>query len=113
MARRWKILFVVGSLGLTSSAVYDMELCLASVIFFFFSSRRRHTRCSRDWSSDCALPILINVPELARNIYHHWQRELQYANTYTDANGNTKCNPYSNSKRDPDTNSQRYTNANT
>src|SRR2546422_6961839 len=23
-----------------------------SVFFFFFSSRRRHTRCSRDWSSD-------------------------------------------------------------
>src|SRR2546422_1797615 len=23
-----------------------------SVLFFFFSSRRRHTRCSRDWSSD-------------------------------------------------------------
>src|SRR2546422_8016940 len=22
------------------------------VILFFFSSRRRHTRCSRDWSSD-------------------------------------------------------------
>src|SRR2546422_4067807 len=22
------------------------------VFFFFFSSRRRHTRCSRDWSSD-------------------------------------------------------------
>src|SRR2546429_4925411 len=22
------------------------------VIVFFFSSRRRHTRCSRDWSSD-------------------------------------------------------------
>src|SRR6266550_6063656 len=21
-------------------------------LFFFFSSRRRHTRCSRDWSSD-------------------------------------------------------------
>src|SRR2546422_2955730 len=21
-------------------------------VFFFFSSRRRHTRCSRDWSSD-------------------------------------------------------------
>src|SRR2546422_4164914 len=26
---------------------------------FFFSSRRRHTRCSRDWSSDCALPISV------------------------------------------------------
>src|SRR2546429_8227775 len=24
----------------------------SSVSFFFFSSRRRHTRCSRDWSSD-------------------------------------------------------------
>src|SRR2546422_7212586 len=22
------------------------------MFFFFFSSRRRHTRCSRDWSSD-------------------------------------------------------------
>src|SRR5215813_6999905 len=25
--------------------------------FFFFSSRRRHTRCGRDWSQTCALPI--------------------------------------------------------
>src|SRR2546429_257640 len=24
----------------------------ALTYFFFFSSRRRHTRCSRDWSSD-------------------------------------------------------------
>src|SRR6266498_5260586 len=24
---------------------------------FFFSSRRRHTRCGRDWSQTCALPI--------------------------------------------------------
>src|SRR2546429_3479099 len=22
------------------------------IMYFFFSSRRRHTRCSRDWSSD-------------------------------------------------------------
>src|SRR2546422_6932183 len=29
-------------------AVVILDLC----IFFFFSSRRRHTRCSRDWSSD-------------------------------------------------------------
>src|SRR2546422_2625186 len=26
--------------------------CRVSGYFFFFSSRRRHTRCSRDWSSD-------------------------------------------------------------
>src|SRR5205809_5967553 len=33
---------------------------------FFFSSRRRHTRCSRDWSQTCALPIshlAIDHPE--------------------------------------------------
>src|SRR2546429_3110666 len=28
-------------------------------MFFFFSSRRRHTRCSRDWSSDvCSSDLL-------------------------------------------------------
>src|SRR2546422_1057601 len=32
--------------------VYDVSYVRCSVIFFFFSSRRRHTRCSRDWSSD-------------------------------------------------------------
>src|SRR5690606_40190142 len=33
-------------------------------IFFFFSSRRRHTRFSRDWSSDvCSSDLLgINIP---------------------------------------------------
>src|SRR2546422_4233769 len=30
-------------------------------VFFFFSSRRRHTRCSRDWSSECALPIFVAI----------------------------------------------------
>src|SRR5690348_9099889 len=28
---------------------------------FFFSSRRRHTRWTGDWSSDCALPIVAGV----------------------------------------------------
>src|SRR2546429_2430045 len=28
------------------------DLMLELSTFFFFSSRRRHTRCSRDWSSD-------------------------------------------------------------
>src|SRR2546429_5796603 len=31
-----------------------------SVLFFFFSSRRRHTRCSRDWSSDVCSSDLID-----------------------------------------------------
>src|SRR2546422_6532117 len=29
--------------------------------FFFFSSRRRHTRCSRDWSSDVCSSDLIAI----------------------------------------------------
>src|SRR5205809_1122330 len=29
------------------------------ICFFFFSSRRRHTRCSRDWSSDVCSSDLI------------------------------------------------------
>src|SRR2546429_6135536 len=30
--------------------------------FFFFSSRRRHTRCSRDWSSDvCSSDLLLGA----------------------------------------------------
>src|SRR5690554_7003430 len=36
-------------------------LCLLFVfIFFFFSSRRRHTRCGRDWSSDvCSSDLTV------------------------------------------------------
>src|SRR5256884_2101498 len=31
--------------------------------FFFFSSRRRHTRCSRDWSSDvCSSDLFHALP---------------------------------------------------
>src|SRR5256884_3818572 len=33
--------------------------------FFFFSSRRRHTRCSRDWSSDvCSSDLTHDAIEL-------------------------------------------------
>src|SRR6266436_10366493 len=30
-------------------------------LFFFFSSRRRHTRCSRDWSSDVCSSDLLGL----------------------------------------------------
>src|SRR3989449_1502738 len=43
-------------------------------MFFFFSSRRRHTRCSRDWSSDVcssdldrARPVIVLAPILEVN----------------------------------------------
>src|SRR5687768_18336472 len=35
------------------------------VILFFFSSRRRHTRCSRDWSSDVCSSDLARVAATA------------------------------------------------
>src|SRR3712207_7411961 len=36
----------------TPSAASTTWLCLSYSAFFFFSSRRRHTRYWRDWSSD-------------------------------------------------------------
>src|SRR5690606_40238022 len=47
-------IFVLVSLLLYLSLVH-----LFQYNFFFFSSRRRHTRFSRDWSSDVALPIYV------------------------------------------------------
>src|SRR5206468_2393466 len=36
-------------------------------VFFFFSSRRRHTRSDRDWSSDVCSSDLLQCAELARD----------------------------------------------
>src|SRR2546429_2274445 len=37
----------------------------AHLLVFFFSSRRRHTRCSRDWSSDvCSSDLAVRVESL-------------------------------------------------
>src|SRR2546426_6933944 len=36
-------------------------------LFFFFSSRRRHTRLQGDWSQTCALPICIFIIREAFN----------------------------------------------
>src|SRR2546429_1595818 len=39
----------------------------ASLWLFFFSSRRRHTRCSRDWSSDVCSSDLIGLAHSRRD----------------------------------------------
>src|SRR6266700_5439548 len=40
-----------------------------SFVFFFFSSRRRHTRFSRDWSSDvCSSDLFYPKRELAAQV---------------------------------------------
>src|SRR2546422_8324476 len=38
-----------------------MLLKIVFFSFFFFSSRRRHTRCSRDWSSDVCSSDLVAI----------------------------------------------------
>src|SRR6266566_6404697 len=49
------------NLGPASFAVDNVpppgELRFEGTLFFFFSSRRRHTRLQGDWSSDVCLPI--------------------------------------------------------
>src|SRR5204863_5235243 len=39
---------------------------------FFFSSRRRHTRSLRDWSSDCALPICEQLQRFVKVTKSYW-----------------------------------------
>src|SRR5258705_2475818 len=41
-------------------------------VFFFFSSRRRHTRCLSDWSSDVSSSDLVCRLLLEKIIAHAW-----------------------------------------
>src|SRR5256885_5418663 len=47
---------------------------LTSFCFFFFSSRRRHTRLQGDWSSDvCSSDLGIDLPsDFFWVDFHHW-----------------------------------------
>src|SRR3989442_12694933 len=38
------------------------------MLFFFFSSRRRHTRCGRDWSSDVCSSDLFSSEAIRREV---------------------------------------------
>src|SRR5438874_6601046 len=42
--------------------IADMGASVINVEAFFFSSRRRHTRSLRDWSSDVSSSDLVNPP---------------------------------------------------
>src|SRR5690606_1386139 len=54
---------------------------------FFFSSRRRHTRFSRDWSQTCALPILYGSPIAEQRLHKgHLIEYLQIVDLFADAN---------------------------
>src|SRR5690606_41109052 len=46
---------------------------LRAILLFFFSSRRRHTRFSRDWSSDvCSSDLLFAVPYMLGGPLFGW-----------------------------------------
>src|ERR1035438_4128487 len=47
-----------------SCTSYNLEI----VYFFFFSSRRLHTRCLSDWSSDVCSSDLINFASAPQNV---------------------------------------------
>src|SRR2546429_190019 len=64
-------------------------------IFFFCSSRRRHTRCSRDWSSDvCSSDLLAGKQTFAsmelrvRHKQGDWRRILFNFSPLSDESGN-------------------------
>src|SRR2546429_607821 len=62
--RRYSRHLILPEVGLSG----QKKICSSSVLCFFFSSRRRHTRCSRDWSSDvCSSDLLYNYPRGDQN----------------------------------------------
>src|SRR3989449_10888445 len=53
-------------------------------LFFFFSSRRRHTRCSRDWSSDVCSSDLVRAKTFL-SIHYWWWRAYDSAAMWADS----------------------------
>src|SRR2546421_7575032 len=60
-------------------------------LFFFFSSRRRHTRSDRDWSSDvCSSDLDLDVAKIDRM----WERiQESFKQTDKEENVETRCTP--------------------
>src|SRR2546429_3324847 len=65
--RCWSCGVVVADAGGHSGS--PVVICrIVKHLVFFFSSRRRHTRCSRDWSSDVCSSDLEWMEQMARNV---------------------------------------------
>src|SRR5690554_4043380 len=80
-AKRVTYLHMAGSPSQLESFEHKPELnklhmqdCPKSFLEFFFSSRRRHTRCGRDWSSDVCSS---DLPHREWSGYHIYDREKQ------------------------------------
>src|SRR2546422_6110120 len=64
--------------------VYSAIMCPLFVFFFFFSSRRRHTRCSRDWSSDVCSSDLVTHSSATGIAKQPTDRTASYRKTFAD-----------------------------
>src|SRR5256885_5696284 len=51
-----------------NSAQYTNDIRLHCHIYFFFSSRRRHTRLQGDWSSDVCSSDLLTIDTLGTHL---------------------------------------------
>src|SRR5207245_3535200 len=66
--------------------------CSVVVFVFFFSSRRRHTRCYRDWSSDVCSSDLLRAYDAvqlaaALQIRARWSKQRKAGFTFVSADG--------------------------
>src|SRR5699024_11638731 len=58
-------------------------LIIKYIIIFFFSSRRRHTRSKRDWSSDvCSSDLRVNRMEHSSRILGFYKMTIAERKTY-------------------------------
>src|SRR2546429_6878555 len=54
-----------------------MEIPMSMLWSFFFSSRRRHTRCSRDWSSDVCSSDLLGILHVEEHFAYNGREEAR------------------------------------
>src|SRR5436305_14274206 len=69
------------------------------VVVFFFSSRRRHTRCGRDWSSDvCSSDLTISGPPTAAISHSHSTAKILTGSPRSSASPSPTTRPASRSE---------------
>src|SRR5438105_9205443 len=74
------------SISIQESAIFSCVIpcvssCSFALLFFFFSSRRRHTRSTRDWSSDvCSSDLPADAGSVT-----DLQRTLEWMKDYPSA----------------------------
>src|SRR6266542_6046570 len=64
---------------LDADAVVFVRITMRHLLFFFFSSRRRHTRCYRDWSSDvCSSDLTTKTCRDGQTLFSVGDRDFKF-----------------------------------